>query len=61
MSLIWVYERPECSLQIYFYPDIQTREFHALQYEFKDAQGTKLEDDQLCIKHIRAVRNDGSN
>jgi len=48
---VWVYSGTECDLTIFFYADINTRQFRALTYEFKNHQATEGTDDQ-CLAHL---------
>jgi len=48
---VWVYIGTECDLTIFFYADINTRQFRALTYEFKNHQATEGTDDQ-CLAHL---------
>src|SRR5262245_51017154 len=44
LSVVWTYAEADCTLQLYFYPDIQTTVFHVLKYDLKSAKGEKLND-----------------
>ena len=48
---VWVYNGTECDLTIFFYADINTRQFRALTYEIKNHQATEGTDDQ-CLAHL---------
>ena len=48
---VWVYNGTSCDLTIFFYADINTREFRALTYEVKNHQATEGTDDQ-CLAHL---------
>ena len=48
---VWVYNGTECDLTIFFYSDINTREFRALTYEFTNHQATEGTDDQ-CLAQL---------
>jgi hypothetical protein len=48
---VWVYNGTECDLTIFFYADINTREFRALTYEVKNHQATEGTDDQ-CLAQL---------
>ncbi len=48
---VWVYSGTGCDLTIFFYADINTRQFRALTYEFKNHQATEGTDDQ-CLAHL---------
>lgn len=56
LSIVWTYAQPDCTLQLYFYPDIQTRIFHLLKFDLKDGNGEKPSDTSSCMKHM--ARND---
>ncbi|HEY4264721.1 MAG TPA: hypothetical protein VGM72_05345 [Micropepsaceae bacterium] len=57
LSIVWTYSQSDCMLQLYFYPDIQTRIFRLLKYDLKDGTGEKPNDSSACMRHMM-VRND---
>lgn len=59
VSLVWTYASADCSLQIFFYPDIKTSYFHALKYGVSDGTGGQIEMSQNCIRRILTARNNG--
>src|SRR5215471_19835059 len=59
LSVVWTYSEPDCTLQLYFYPDIQTTIFHLLKYDLKGARGEKLNDSGACMQ-LMAMRKDGT-
>jgi hypothetical protein len=56
LSIVWTYAQPDCTLQLYFYPDIQTRIFHLLKFDLKDSSGERPNDSSSCMRHM--ARND---
>jgi hypothetical protein len=56
LSIVWTYSQSDCMLQLFFYPDIQTKIFHLLKYDLKDSTGEKPSDSSLCMRRI--ARND---
>ena len=56
LSVVWTYSQPDCMLQLFFYPDIQTKTFHLLKYDLKDSAGEKPNDTSMCMRRI--ARND---
>jgi hypothetical protein len=48
---VWVYNGTDCDLTIFFYADINSGEFRALTYEFKNHEATEGTDDQ-CLAHL---------
>ena len=48
---IWTYSGADCELSIFFYADINTRQFRALTYEVKDTQATGGTDGQ-CLAQL---------
>lgn len=56
LSVVWTYSQSECTLQLYFYPDIQTRVFRLLKYDLKDGTGERPSDSSPCMR--RMARND---
>jgi hypothetical protein len=61
VSLIWTYASADCAFQVYFYPDIKTSLWHALQYASVDKNGGSVNPSQLCIQQILIARNNGTN
>lgn len=60
LSVVWTYAEADCTLQLYFYPDIQTTVFHVLKYDLKSAKGEKLSDTGACMQPLMAMRKDGT-
>jgi hypothetical protein len=56
LSIVWTYAQSDCTLQLYFYPDIQTRIFHLLKFDLKDGSGERPNDSSSCMRHM--ARND---
>ena len=56
LSIVWTYAQSDCTLQLYFYPDIQTRIFHLLKFDLKDSSGEKPSNSSSCMRHM--ARND---
>jgi hypothetical protein len=56
VSLVWTYGSPECAFQVYFYPDIKTSMFHALQYAATKQDGGKLDLSKGCVQRLLVVR-----
>jgi hypothetical protein len=61
VSLIWTYSSTDCAFQVYFYPDIKTSLWHALQYTSVDKNGGTLDPSQLCIQRILAEKGNGAD
>ncbi len=60
LSVVWTYAGSDCTLQLYFYPDIQTAVFRLLKYELKRTSGERLNDGGACMQPMMAMRKDGS-
>jgi len=60
LSVVWTYAGSDCTLQLYFYPDIRTAVFRLLKYELKGVSGEKLNDGGACMQPMMAMRKDGS-
>ena len=58
-SLVWTYVAPECSFQIFFYPDLKTSLFHALKYAGVGGNGGPLDASQPCIRSILTAKSNG--
>jgi hypothetical protein len=57
LSIVWTYSEPNCTLQLFFYPDIQTKIFHLLKHDLKSAADGAAERN-ACMRDIMAVKND---
>ena len=57
LSIVWTYSEPNCTLQLFFYPDIQTKVFHLLKHDLKGAADGSAERD-ACMRDIMVVKND---
>ena len=57
LSIVWTYSEPTCTLQLFFYPDIQTKIFHLLKHDLKGAADGAAERN-ACMRDIMAVKND---
>jgi len=60
LSVVWTYAEADCTLQLYFYPDIETTVYHLLKYDLKSAKGEKLSDTGACMQPLMAMRKDGT-
>jgi hypothetical protein len=60
LSVVWTYSGSDRTLQLYFYPDIQTAVFRLLKYELKRASGERLNDGGACMQPMMAMRKDGA-
>ena len=57
LSIVWTYSEPSCTLQLFFYPDIQTKIFRLLKHDLKSgADGTA--ERNACMRDIMVVKND---
>lgn len=61
VSLIWTYAAPDCAFEVYFYPDIKTSLWHALQYESVNRSGETRNASQFCIRRVLSERSNGAN
>jgi hypothetical protein len=57
VSIVWTYSEPSCTLQLYFYPDIQTKVFRLLKHDLKSAADGAAERN-ACMRDIMVVKND---
>jgi len=57
LSVVWTYES-DCTLQLYFYPDIKTRVFRLLKYDLKDSSGEKPMNSNACMRSIMVAKSD---
>jgi hypothetical protein len=57
LSIVWTYSEPSCTLQLFFYPDIQTKIFRLLKHDLKGAADGTAERN-ACMRDIMAMKND---
>jgi hypothetical protein len=57
LSVVWTYTEPSCTLQLFFYADIQTKIFHLLKHDLKSAADGAAERN-ACMRDIMVVKND---
>ena len=57
LSIVWTYSEPSCTLQLFFYPDIQTKIFRLLKHDLKSAADGAAERN-ACMLDIMVVKND---
>jgi hypothetical protein len=60
VSVVWTYNYADCAFQLYFYPDIKTSVFHALQYSGPSG-GDNVKQSSVCARHLLMARNNGTN
>ena len=53
LSIVWTYSEPSCTLQLFFYPDIQTKIFRLLKHDLKGAA-----EGNACMRDMMAMKND---
>ena len=58
LSVVWTYSQMACTLQLFFYPDIQTKVFRLLKYDLKSDAGDKMADRSACLHDMMAVKSD---
>lgn len=58
MSLVWTYGAQDCVLQVYFYPDLNTTDFHVLKYSLAGGDGKPLDAADPCLRKILSAKND---
>jgi hypothetical protein len=58
LFVVWTYSQAACTLQLFFYPDIQTKIFRLLKYDLKSDAGEKTADRSACLHDMMAVKND---
>ena len=57
LSIVWTYSEPSCTLQLFFYPDIQTRIFRLLKHDLKSGTDGEAER-KACMRDIMAMKTD---
>jgi len=57
LSVVWTYTT-DCTLQLYFYPDIKTRIYRVLKYDLKDSSGEMPANSNACMRSIMVAKND---
>jgi len=60
LSVVWTYSPPGCTLQLFFYPDIQTAKFHLLKYDLKNTAGEMLGIGDPCMQGVLTLRSRGA-
>ena len=50
---LWVYRLHKCTMEVTFYPDVETRKFHALNYEVTNDDGSPKRQQQ-CLAEFSA-------
>lgn len=58
MSLVWTYAADDCMLQVYFYPDLNTTDFHVLKYSLAGGDGKPLPAADPCLREILSMKID---
>lgn len=58
LPVVWSYAEADCTLQLYFYPDIQTTRFHLLKYDLKDAAAQEASDTAGCMRRFAVTGSD---
>jgi hypothetical protein len=56
LSLVWTYRADGCALNVYFYPDIKTSDFHVLKFSLAGADGKTLDANAPCRRKLLALR-----
>ena len=56
LSLSWFYDAPGCSMQVIFYPSLDSGTFRALKFSSVDADGDPLDADDTCVSAILMAR-----
>ena len=57
LSVVWTYDA-DCTLQLFFYPDIKTKVFRVLKYDLKDSSGDMPANSSACMRSIMVAKND---
>jgi hypothetical protein len=60
LYVVWVYSPPGCTLQLYFYPDIRTTQFHLLKYDLKSTAHETATAGPECMQGILVSRPRGT-
>jgi len=61
VSVVWTYNYLGCAFQLYFYPDIKTSVFHALQFAGPSHGGANTGQSPICVRHPLMARSNGTN
>jgi hypothetical protein len=54
LYVVWIYSPPACTLQLFFYPDIRTTQFHLLKFDLKATVRDAPTDGPQCMQGILA-------
>ncbi len=58
LPVVWSYAEADCTLQLYFYPDIQTTRFHLLKYDLKEAAKQEASGTSGCMRRFAVTGSD---
>jgi hypothetical protein len=58
LFVLWTYTRPSCTLQLYFYPEIQTKVFRLLKTDLKSETGARLASPGNCMRDMLVAGSD---
>ena len=60
LYVVWIYSPPGCTLQLFFYPDIRTTQFHLLKFDLKSTLRDVPTDGPQCMQGILAPEHRGA-
>ena len=56
-GLVWRYVAAGCGLNVYFFPDLKTNEFHVLKFSLEGADGKALDVNAPCRRQLLALKD----
>ena len=56
-GLVWRYVAAGCGLNVYFFPDLRTNQFHVLKFSLEGADGKALDVNAPCRRQLLALKD----
>ncbi|MDE2462773.1 MAG: hypothetical protein KGO02_03540 [Alphaproteobacteria bacterium] len=56
-GLVWRYVAAGCGLNVYFFPDLKTNEFHVLKFSLEGPDGKALDINAPCRRQLLALKD----
>ncbi len=56
-GLVWHYVAAGCGLNVYFFPDLKTNQFHVLKFSLEGAGGKALDVNAPCRRQLLALKD----
>ncbi len=56
-GLVWRYVAAGCGLNVYFFPDLRTNQFHVLKFSLAGADGKALDSNAPCRRQLLTLKD----